>query len=91
MKIKLIESGGFAGLTKVAEEDLSGQPQKIKEHLENAFAQPTPAADTNSLARDKEQLHVEYNGKVLPVAALPQDGELGALIEKMKSNLQYGR
>ncbi len=91
MKLKLIESGGFAGLRKVAEEDLSEQPQELKAHIENTFAQPAPSVNANPLARDKEQLHIEYEGKVLPVSAIQSDSELAALIEKMKPNLKYGR
>jgi hypothetical protein len=91
MKIKLIESGGFAGLRKVAEEDLSDHPEALKEHIENAFAQPKPAVNANSAARDKEQLHLELDGKVLPLNAIEESGELKELIQKLKSNLQYGK
>ena len=92
MKLKLIEAGGFAGLKKTAEADLTQLPTALRQHVETIFTNHTtrPApAQAQSVHRDKENYFIEYNGKVLPVKTLLHNKELEALIEKLKSILHF--
>ena len=89
MKVKLIQSGGFAGIKKIAEAEISVLPQSVQQKLQILFAQPEESNKTKSPLRDKEQLHLELNGKVLDVDKLFFDKDLHDLVEKMKGQLHY--
>jgi len=39
MKLTLIQSGGFTGKTKIAEEDLSNHPEELQQFIKQAFLQ----------------------------------------------------
>lgn len=86
MKLKLIEAGGFAGLKKTTEEDLSDYPLHLQQEIKEVFEQPLPKPAPTP-ARDKEQHFLELDGKVIPVASITPTKELRSLIKKMKSNL----
>jgi hypothetical protein len=88
MKLKLIHAGGFAGKTKTAEEDLDQHTTILQEHLTELFNQPVEAAPKNQV-RDKEQLFLEFDGKVLPVQQLSPNSQLEKLIEQMSGQLRY--
>jgi hypothetical protein len=88
MKLKLIQAGGFAGKTKIAEEDLDLHATVLQEHLTELFNRPLDAAP-KSQARDKEQLFLEFGGKVLPVQQLNPNSQLEKLIEQMSGQLRY--
>ena len=92
MKLKLIEAGKFSGRKKTSEEDLAELPQEVQEQVENIFStnHDRPAqARAQSVQRDKESYFIEYNGKSMPVHAMPPNKDLEALIEKLKSKLHY--
>ncbi len=86
MILKLIEAGGFAGLRRTAEEDLTDYSDDVKDAVKKVFEAPqsTPPPAT---ARDKEQHYLELEGKVIPVAGIKQDKELKTLIKKLHTNL----
>lgn len=90
MKVKLIQGGGFMGRTKSAEEDLSGYPLDVKQHLENAFAKLQKSAANDSLKRDDLNYFIEYDGNRVQLsegAELPK--ELHGLVDKLKNDLKY--
>lgn len=92
MILKLIQAGSFVGRTKTSEEDVSALPEELQVQLAGLFsgAGSKPAqARAQSASRDKENYFIEYNGKTLPVQSVQPGKDLGELIEKMKSNLQY--
>lgn len=86
MIIKLIEAGGFAGLKKTAEEDLSAYSDAVKEAVKKIFDAP-PKAAPRSPARDKEQRFLEWEGKVVPVADIEPDTALQDLLKRLQKNL----
>lgn len=85
MKLKLIQAGGFAGLKKTAEEDLSDYPSEVKDAVKKVFEEQPKS--TSSPARDKEQHFLELDGKVVPVDANDQPKILQDLLSKMQANL----
>lgn len=88
MKLKLIQAGGFAGKTKTAEQDLDLHESILHQYLTELFNQP--AAETpKTQVRDKEQLFLEFEGKVLPVQQLNSNPELKKLIAQMSDQLTY--
>ncbi len=91
MILKLIEAGGFSGLKKTAEKDISDLPQDLQSHVETLFSAPPPPAQARaqSASRDRATYSIEYNGKTLPVQSIQPSEELHDLIEKMKNGLQY--
>jgi hypothetical protein len=93
MQLKLIQSGGFTGRRKVAEEELSDHPEALKAQVEDIFSQPTPPEgegnEPGDLNRDKPVYYVEYNGKSLPLDNIPANQHLEKLIESMKEKLHY--
>ena len=86
MKLKLIQAGGFAGLKKTAEEDLSNYPDEVKDAVKKMFDEPAKTTPS-STARDKEQHFLELDGKVVPVDADKQPKALQDLLSKMQTNL----
>ncbi|GAA4739324.1 protealysin inhibitor emfourin [Flavisolibacter ginsenosidimutans] len=86
MKLKLIQAGGFAGLKKTAEEDLSDYPDEVKDAVKKVFEEPAKTSSP-SAARDQEQHFLELDGKVVPVDADKQPKALQNLLAKMKTNL----
>src|SRR5258706_13948404 len=91
MKLTLIQSGGFTGKTKIAEEDLSDHPEALQQFVKQAFLQkPAKKDQTNpDMSRDKESYSLEYNGTNRPLDALTKNDDLDRLIKKMKGNLKY--
>ena len=89
MKVKLIQSGGFASVKKTAEADLTELPPSLQHKLQLLFTQAKPAITTKSATRDKEQLFLELNGKVVSVDILSLEKDLDDLIKKMKGQLHY--
>ncbi len=89
MKIKLIESGGFTGRTRFAEEDISHHSKQLIGSIENAFYSEDIAAVDIDPSRDKKKYFIEYNDRSLPVESIVASPELKALIEKLKKNLHY--
>ena len=92
MKVKLIQGGGFMGRIKTAEEDISGYPSDVKQHLENVLAQlhELATANTDSLKRDDFNYFIEYNGNRAQLSEdtqLPK--ELHGLVDKLKNDLKY--
>ena len=85
MKLKLIQAGGFAGLKKTAEEDLSDYPDRVKDAVKKVFDETSKAS--SSPARDKEQHFLELDGKVVPVDVDQQPKALQDLLKKMQTNL----
>jgi hypothetical protein len=92
MIVKLIQGGGFMGRTKSAEEDLSGYPSDVKEHLENTLAQlqKSTTDNTDSAKRDDFNYFIEFNGNRVELSEnseLPK--ELHGLVDKLKNDLKY--
>ncbi|MET1055533.1 MAG: hypothetical protein ABWY16_09510 [Pedobacter sp.] len=92
MKIKLIQSGGFAGKSKFAEEDLSGHPEQLQAYLDEQLSefQNRDSATQMSSSRDTFSYSIEYKGIRMPVsdeAVLAP--ELTRILTKLKSNLHY--
>lgn len=88
MKLKLIQAGGFTGKTKTAEEDLAQHESILQQHVTELFNQPAEEAPKTQV-RDKEQLFLEFEGKVLPVQQLNPNSELKKLIAQMSNQLAY--
>ncbi|MGI4022412.1 MAG: hypothetical protein ACRYFA_12975 [Janthinobacterium lividum] len=88
MKLKLIQAGGFAGKTKIAEKDLEQHETILQQQLTELFRQPLKAAP-KSQVRDKEQLFLEFDGKRLPVQQLGSNPQLSKLIAQMINQLTY--
>lgn len=86
MILKLIQAGGFAGLKKTAEEDLSAYPDDVKDAVKKVFEEP-PKAAPSSTTRDKEQHFLELDGKTIPVDADKPPKALQELLSKLQSNL----
>ena len=91
MKITLIQKGGFAGQTKIAEEELSAWPTSLQEHVQKAFSQIPEklSAGNDQRSRDKESYFLEFAGTNLPLEAVETNEETISLIKKMKANLKY--
>lgn len=91
MKIKLIQSGGFMGRTKVAEEEAASYPPVLQQHLENIFAhaQESTEAASSDTSRDAFSYFVEYNGKLLPLQAIKPTPEFDKLLDTLKGKLHY--
>jgi len=91
MKLTLIQSGGFTGKTKIAEEDLSNHPEELQQFIKQAFLQKPAKKDqtTPDKSRDKESYSLEYDGTNLPLNALAKNDDLDKLIKKMKANLKF--
>lgn len=92
MKIKLIQSGGFIGKSKFAEEDLSGYPEQLHKDLDEHISvfqnRAIPAKKTPG--RDTFQYFLEYNGTRVPVNenmfSAPQFSEM---LARLKTKLHY--
>jgi hypothetical protein len=91
MKITLIQSGGFTGKAKIAEEELSNYPEALQQLIKQAFLKKPLSKEpvSRDMSRDKESYSLELNGANLPLDALPRNDDLDELIRKMKSNLKY--
>ena len=88
MKLKLIQAGGFTGKNKTAEEELDLQAPVLQQQVTaifNQFLQEMP----KSKVRDKEQLFLEFDGKVLPVKQLHPNPELEKLIDQLINQLRF--
>ena len=88
MKLKLIQAGGFTGKVKTAEEELDHHETVLQQHVSELFQQNVSTAPKSSV-RDKEQLLLEFNGKVLPVQQLSLNPQLEKLIEQMSEKLCF--
>ena len=92
MKLKLIQTGGFAGKSKYAEEDLSLHPAQLQQELEQHF--PTAVVQTTaskaSPSRDEFEYFLEYKGVRI---ALTDDMKATPVIEdllkRLKEQLHY--
>lgn len=92
MKLKLIESGKFSGVKKTCEQDLTALPHELQKYVEHVFsgsASHPAQAIAQSVSRDKESYHIEYNGISLPVKSIMPNKDLDKLIEKMKAKLNF--
>lgn len=88
MKLKLIQTAGFAGKKKMAEEELDDYENVLQQHVTDLFQQELPPAPENSF-RDKEQMFLEFDGKVLPLQQLSLNPQLEQLIEQMNGQLRF--
>lgn len=79
------------GKTKIAEEDLSKQPQALQQHVQTIFSKGPAKAEPSAgdLNRDKETYSLEFNGTNLPLNTIRMNDDLQKLIAKMKGNLKY--
>lgn len=91
MKLTLIQSGGFVGKPKIAEEDLSDHPEALQQHVKSIFSKKAIKTEqpTKDMSRDKETYSLEFNGTNLPLNAVKMNDDLQKLITKMKGNLKY--
>lgn len=92
MILKLIQSGGFAGKTKFAEEELSSASTGLQEYLHKRFSEfpEEPAAGGPSAQRDAFQYFLEYNGTRLPLAEdTEMEPEFAAFLAQLKAKLHY--
>jgi len=92
MIVKLIQSGGFAGRSRFAEEDLSCHSPRLQEYLDNHFSsfQNSRMAHSPPLQRDTFQYFVEYKGTRLPVdEEIKLEPEFAEILEMLKSKLHY--
>ncbi|RYY30222.1 MAG: hypothetical protein EOP41_01110 [Sphingobacteriaceae bacterium] len=88
MKLKLIQTGGFIGKTKVAEADLTKHEGILQDHVAELFNQDPQPVPQNKI-RDKEQLFLEFNGKVLPLYQLELNPQLAKLIADLNGQLCF--
>ncbi|CAM3949940.1 hypothetical protein SAMN06265348_104104 [Pedobacter westerhofensis] len=92
MKLKLIQSGGFAGRSKSAEEELSSYPKQVQEYLDGQIAafQSKAALAPQSADPDSFRYFIEYKGSRIPcddqIGQLP---ELAEIIIQLKAKLHY--
>jgi hypothetical protein len=89
MKLKLVQTPGFVGRKKVAEEDLSQYSPSLQKHVADLFSNSAAGIDNTSPVPDKEKLFLELDGKRLPVDTAASNKELKNLIERMKDNLKF--
>jgi hypothetical protein len=91
MVLKLIQSGGFTGRTKLAEEDLSAYPPSLEKEVELLFAAVQAEGDVLQANATRDQLHyfVEYNNRRLPVSLINPSSVLSNIIERLKKQLHY--
>ncbi|SEB05421.1 hypothetical protein [Pedobacter hartonius] len=92
MILKLIQSGGFAGRSRFAEEDLSCHSLKLQEYLDSHFSalQGKMMSHLPPLQRDAFQYFVEYKGTRLPVdEKIKLEPEFAEILEMLKSKLHY--
>ncbi len=91
MKVKLIRSGGFAGIKQSVEEDLSAYPKALQQHVKQLFTKDPEHKETAnrpaSASRDDFQYHIEYNGKLLSLHDVESDPELKKLLATLKKKL----
>ena len=88
MKLKLVQTPGFVGRKKVAEEDLSQYSPSFQKHVADLFTSAA-GTDNSPSAPDKEKLFLELDGKRLAVPSSAANEELKNLIERMKENLKF--
>lgn len=88
MKLKLIQTGGFVGKTKTAEEDLDNHNSVLQDHVAELFNQ-VPVEIPKNQVRDKEQLFLEFNGKILPLYQLSLNPQLEKLIADLNGKLCF--
>lgn len=92
MKLKLIQSGGFVGREKTAEEDISSHPPLVMQALKDFFdAKDATGIDNNvTSSRDAFAYSVEYDNKIVPAKELTaQKPELKGIIDKLMGELKY--
>lgn len=91
MKLTLIQSGGFAGITKIAEEDLSKKPPALQRYVKNIFSKKPVKTEpsTVDMGRDKENYFLEYNDTRVSLNTIKMNDDLQKLVLKMKNNLKY--
>jgi len=92
MKLKLIQSGGFVGREKTAEEDISSHPPTVQQALTDFFdANATTETGNNAAnSRDAFEYTVEYDNKIVPALQLTtQKPELKAIVDKLMGQLKY--
>jgi len=92
MKIRLIQSGGFIGKSKFAEEDLSGYPKQLHtdldEHIAAFHDRAIPAK--KQPGRDTYNYFLEYNGTRMPVDEnMFSAPEFSAILALLKTKLHY--
>ena len=89
MKLKLVQTPGFVGRKKVAEEDLSQYSPSLQKHVADLFTNSAAGAGDLPPVPDKEKLFLELDGKRLPVDAAVANEELKNLVERMRENLKF--
>jgi hypothetical protein len=92
MKLKLIQSGGFTGRSKFAEEDLSLYPGQLQSELDEHLAsfQKNNGRSEKSSGRDVYKYYVEYKGVRFPVEeALFKSLQFSTLLNKLITQLHY--
>jgi len=92
MKLKLIQTGGFAGKSKYAEEDLSLHPAQLQQELEQHFPMSIvqPTANKASQSRDAFEYFLEYKGiRVALTDDMKANPFIEDLLERLKDQLHY--
>lgn len=91
MILKLIQSGGFLGRTKFAEEELSTFPKGIQDQINQLFSAVENKYDISSSVREPDQLQyfLEYNNCRLPISSTTISPELDALVHMLMQQLHY--
>jgi len=92
MKLKLIQTGGFAGRSKYAEEDLSSHPAALQQELDQHFPGGNVQAKSNmtSQSRDAFQYFLEYKGiRIALNEEIKASPYIEDLLQRLKEQLHY--
>ena len=95
MKIRFRQSGGFAGLAKVAQVDSDGVPEgeagRLKTMVDEALVEAVP--DAQQALPDEEQYHIEIEiatrRETILVARSSVPGRLRPLIDYLEARADY--
>jgi|GEM_PF-1755165 len=92
MKLRLIQTAGFAGRYKIAETELAEHSDEVKQCVSDVFNDTTDD-HAPSNARDKENLLLEFDGKSIPLYEVKVKPafkpSLASLIQQMTDDLKY--
>lgn len=93
MKLKLTRSGGFMNKAVTAEEELNSHPaflqDRIAQLFHNSIGDNTNAKGSEQNHRDNFQYFAEYDGRIVPLDVLENDGMLAGLVQRLKERLHY--
>lgn len=91
MMLKLIQSGGFIGRAKFAQEELSVYPKVLEDTVTALFdAFRNPEASEQETGQPDQLLYfLEYDNNRIPINRVTLSPELQLIIDRLKKQLHY--